>query len=253
MDKKINRNSSTSLHIQIRNEILGNILNGILKPGDKLPSENELSNKFNVSRSTVRLALSDLTRKEFVYSKPGKGTFVAFSVINEAKMDLVGFIDSPENEGIIEKVEVIENEKSKSLGHIYARLQINPGEKILSITSLRYTNNSVIGVDISYLPEGLFFKISSMSIEKEPLDHVFYTLGIAPKRIEQMIQICKPTDEIIRYLALENNFPVMYIERISFLAGEIPIEYRKTYFHGDSYRLNMIMEKKPNNHHELME
>ena len=53
------------------------ILRGILRPGERLPSERELSEKFGVSRPSLREALSDLQDRGLLVSKAGAGVFVA--------------------------------------------------------------------------------------------------------------------------------------------------------------------------------
>ena len=54
-----------------------------MKPGDLLPSERDLSVKYNLSRTTVRLALAELEALGVVVRKHGKGTFVS-DMTNEA-------------------------------------------------------------------------------------------------------------------------------------------------------------------------
>lgn len=240
----IDKEIPISLHIQIRNEILGNILNEVLKPGEKLPSEKELCAKFGASRTTVRLALTHLSQKDLIYSIPGKGSFVAPSVMDDSKMKLIGFFDSVKNESAIEKVEVLETIMDKTIEKICSRLQIQIGEKIISIVSFRKKNNSIIGIDQSYLPYRFISEILNINIEGKSIDNVLASLGKTPKKIEQMIQACLPNKIAKRYLNLSEDMPMVCIERISFLIGDIPIEYRNSIYKGDDYRLNLIMEEK---------
>ena len=51
------------------------MLNGDIKAGDKLPSENELANKYSISRQTVRKALQVLHDEGYIYAEHGRGTF----------------------------------------------------------------------------------------------------------------------------------------------------------------------------------
>jgi len=50
---------------------------GLLKPGDKIPSENEIALMFNFSRHTIRKAISELQIQRFIYTEQGRGTFIA--------------------------------------------------------------------------------------------------------------------------------------------------------------------------------
>jgi len=63
-------------HSVIR-QIEGLILRGILRPGERLPSERELSERMNVSRPSLREALADLQERGLLTSKAGAGVFVA--------------------------------------------------------------------------------------------------------------------------------------------------------------------------------
>ena len=53
------------------------ILQGVLRPGDRLPSERELAERMEVSRPTLREALADLEERGLIVTRPGGGTHVA--------------------------------------------------------------------------------------------------------------------------------------------------------------------------------
>ncbi|MFJ8260708.1 GntR family transcriptional regulator [Rummeliibacillus sp. NPDC094406] len=62
---------------QIAQIILNDIVEGHLKEGEQLPSENELSRFYNINRATVRKGLQSLVDDAFVYKKRGIGMFVS--------------------------------------------------------------------------------------------------------------------------------------------------------------------------------
>ena len=64
------------LYEQIVKQIEESIVEGVLKPGDQLPTERELAQQFGVSRTAVREAVKTLTEKGLVESHSGRGTFV---------------------------------------------------------------------------------------------------------------------------------------------------------------------------------
>jgi len=83
------------VYYQIKHTIKNWILNREFNPGDKIPSENELAEKFNVSRLTVRQAISQLVQEGFLMSKRGEGTFVTDNehLINRCGLEFTGFMD----------------------------------------------------------------------------------------------------------------------------------------------------------------
>lgn len=71
------RDDATSLYEQIATTLRDEIEQGVYEPTGKLPSEAQLSERFQVSRVTVRLALDRLADARIVERKQGKGTFAA--------------------------------------------------------------------------------------------------------------------------------------------------------------------------------
>lgn len=68
-------NSQNLKYSKLTEDLKQLILNGEIVPGDKLPSENELSARYRISRHTVRKALSILENEGYIYAMHGKGTF----------------------------------------------------------------------------------------------------------------------------------------------------------------------------------
>jgi GntR family transcriptional regulator len=68
--------SAVPLYLQLQNRLRSKIDSGEWKAGTKIPSEAELSGKYNISRITVRMALSALVNEGLLEKKQGKGSFV---------------------------------------------------------------------------------------------------------------------------------------------------------------------------------
>ena len=88
------RDDVTSLYEQIATTLRNEIEQGVYEPTGKLPSEAELSDRFAVSRVTVRLALGRLEEARVVERKQGKGTFVRQARLKHRLDVLRGFYDS---------------------------------------------------------------------------------------------------------------------------------------------------------------
>lgn len=73
-------------HSIVREHILSKIINGTFAPHQKINSESELMDHFNVSRHTVRQAIGDLVNQGWLYSKQGSGTFCA----DKSKQQIAG-------------------------------------------------------------------------------------------------------------------------------------------------------------------
>ena len=110
--------SSSKLYIQIYNQIRDAILEGRVSVGDKLPSEKELCQMFNVSRVPVREALSALELSGLVESVHGAGVFV--KEVNVVSNDWVHEIDPQE---IIRTRQILEPEVARDAARCISEIE----------------------------------------------------------------------------------------------------------------------------------
>ncbi len=73
----IDRNSAIPLYYQLKLFLKRQIESGELAPGDQLPTEAELCDRFSISRAPVRQAMAELARDGLIYRRAGAGSFVA--------------------------------------------------------------------------------------------------------------------------------------------------------------------------------
>lgn len=93
MSIELNRKSGVALYLQIKQYITAQIQEGRWHPGSKLPTERELANMLNVSRSTVSVAYKELEDENILISKQGKGTFVAEEILNKQKEQIKKYLE----------------------------------------------------------------------------------------------------------------------------------------------------------------
>jgi GntR family transcriptional regulator len=105
------REDVTSLYEQIATTLQQEIEQGAYAPSGKLPSEAELSERFTVSRVTVRLALGRLVDERIVERKQGKGTFVKQARLRHRLDVLRGFYDSLAEQGARTSMELLRMEE----------------------------------------------------------------------------------------------------------------------------------------------
>ncbi len=92
MEIEIAHDSNIPLHMQLLNQLRHFIVSGRWAPGSRLPSETELRRRLNISRSTIRQALSNAESEGLIERVPGKGTFVAPSPASGGNLRLIGYI-----------------------------------------------------------------------------------------------------------------------------------------------------------------
>ena len=97
-------------YLAIKNELERRIISGQLKAGDRFPSEEELSQEFNVSTSTVKRAIGVLVADGLVERTPGRGTFVR---VSRVRNPLRSFTEEMRSRGLMPSSQLIAQEKTK--------------------------------------------------------------------------------------------------------------------------------------------
>ncbi len=123
---EIDPSSRVPAYWQIQEKILKEITDGILKPGDKILSEHQLSNKYKVSRPTARSAVTELVNKGYLYRKQGRGTFVQKPRIENSQENFHGFKADMEARGFTVKSDLLKAYKLSPSSEVQEILQLSP-------------------------------------------------------------------------------------------------------------------------------
>ncbi|WP_406541900.1 GntR family transcriptional regulator [Clostridium ljungdahlii] len=101
---KINKDSGVPLYLQVKSQIMDLVKSNLIKVGEKMPTERELSEKLNVSRNTISTAYNELEQDGVLKSYQGRGTFVAEEAnpwkVQNTKEKITKFIDIAFEEAI---------------------------------------------------------------------------------------------------------------------------------------------------------
>jgi len=97
---------TSRLYEQIVQQIEESILKGTLKPGDQLPAERELAQRFGVSRTAVREAVKALREKGLVEAYSGRGTFITNGTSQAIRQSLDLMMKIGQQDGLIHLAEL---------------------------------------------------------------------------------------------------------------------------------------------------
>src|SRR5690349_19645318 len=97
----------TPLYDQLKEILRQEIAKGAYRPEEQLPSETQLVQRYNISRTTVRQALNDLVNEGILYRRQGKGTFVAPPKIEQELVRLTDFVEDMAQAGLNPSSKVI--------------------------------------------------------------------------------------------------------------------------------------------------
>lgn len=234
----------TSLHKQISNWLRGQIQDGLLKENEKLPSENELSDTFDVSRVTVRRALQTLENEQLIYRCQGLGSFVSDHRTHQSLAQLKDFSEELSGSGLKASSKVISLEQEKASEEISSYLNVKENGMVVKLERIRLGNGQPIAYDITWLPvfygqliegfnleENTIFQI----LEKEfeiPVEKGCYRLGATVADAS-----------LASHLNVEEQTALLLINRISYTLGDKPIYFQKRYYRNDKIVFEIRTER----------
>lgn len=239
----LNKSDGIPLYIQIRNSIHDDIVNKILLPGQRLPSEDELAAQFGVSRMTVRQGISDLIDEGLLYRRHGVGTFVAQPHIDRDHSHLTNFVEIARKEGIDLKVRLLRAEVLPAKLIVARALSLEEGELVIRVKTLRFASGLPITVHDSYVPYKLFPQLLQEDLEVNHLWDIFTSYGRRVKRAVERLEARETDEEMAGLLEVEEGIPLLYKERTVYLDDGTPVEFTYCYNRGDRYRLTVVLDR----------
>ena len=156
METMMIMDSSKPLYLQVKADIKNRILSKQYMPGDKLPTENELSDQYNVSKITIRKAIQNLSDEGYVNKVQGKGTFINFKKDKLYLNKTSGFKESLSSLGHASRHDIIQASFLNADEDIAEKLMIPMGTKVVYIESLVWQDNEPIAIDKIYIEDARF-------------------------------------------------------------------------------------------------
>ncbi|MBT2287653.1 GntR family transcriptional regulator [Paenibacillus albidus] len=233
----IDHSESSPLYKQLQEKILDSILNGTFKPGDKLPTELELSENNQVSRVTVRAALDSLTTEGYLVRIPGKGTFITKDKIKKNVAETIGFSATCKLQNKIPGARVIKCVIEDATLSDQDHLGLKPGDKIINIERIRYADNVPISVEYSRFPSSYSFllkeELNDQSLYEILKNKYKVTFGLSRKYIVMEYA----SFDVATYLGIEEGHPLLSIRSTVCSPDGQKIHRSKQLILGDKFEL----------------
>lgn len=240
----IDKHSPLPLYYQLEEQIKKSIESEELQPGDALPSERELSENYQISRMTVRQAITNLVNKGYLYREKGKGTFVSSQKFEQNLQGLTSFTEDMKARNLVPGSKLLHFEISPAIEEIKDWLSLEEEELIYKIKRLRLANDEPIAVETSFLPVKLIPRLTpdilGNSLYKYIEDELQLSIGHAAQTVEAAIV----RDEDIKHLNVNKSVPVLLIQRETYLEDGTPLEIVKSSYRADRYKFKINIERK---------
>jgi DNA-binding GntR family transcriptional regulator len=242
IDESVDRDSQQKLYVQVYSIIKGRIEKGDWPTGAQIPTEDELCKTYEVSKATVRIAISELVRSGLLKRWQGKGTFVANPAPSYGMAMKTRLTEDMFGEGVNASKEMVFRGVRRPSEEILAVLDVS--EDVYCILCKRVVEDEPAYLEESYVPMALFPGIEGQDI----CNCSFYDLiqNQAVKKVSKVIQNIEVADingEQAQLLMLSEGTPVLLLHRLLMGADGSPVAYTRLYGSGRKYRIQTEFER----------
>jgi len=234
------------LYSKIEGVLASEIAQGDLQPGDRLPSEDELLTRFDVSRITVRRAIQNLIQRGLLEIRRGLGTFVLAPKVSQELTKLTGFVEDMDIHGRKASARVVSKGVVAANEIVARQLGISKGTRVMRIERVRLADSVPMSFDETYLPLDIGKKIVRNDLRVKPI----FTLleekyGFSLTEAEYRLEAIAASEQVAEALAIPEGSPIFRIERTSFTRAGQPIDYETLSYRGDLIRFVTRLARQP--------
>jgi GntR family transcriptional regulator len=236
----LDRNSPVPLYYQVKQNLLEKLDDGTWKPGDLVPSEQELQESYGVSRITVRQALTELTHEGRFTRHRGQGTFVANKPLVHNPLNRISISELMNQQGITPEWQIRQRDFVTPLPNIQEQLGVRSNSKVYFVDFLLYADKEPIGRHITYLPRSVADAGNVASLSDLELGAFFRAL---PNRtgvqLNRIVQALPAGSDEAKLLKIRTGYPILSIEVTYSDADGKPLEHLRANYRGDRFQFQL--------------
>ena len=231
------------LYRQIKALILQALESGEWRPGQAIPSEQELAARFSVSQGTVRKAIDEMAADNLLVRKQGKGTYVASH--NDPRA-LFRFLRLVPVDGELSSPQSIPLDcwRAKAGQEASRMLAIEPGAPIIIVRRLLKFASKPVVIDEIYLPGEVFQGLTAETLQgwNGSLYSLFESrFGVRMIRAQERIRAVAADRGASEALKVPEGTPLLSVERVTYTYGDKPVEWRRgLYSTAEHFYLNEL-------------
>jgi GntR family transcriptional regulator len=241
----IDKSSSVPYYQQLKQILRADIEQRDLRPGDRLPGDHELCDRYGVSRPVVRQALSELQYEGVLERVKGRGTFVVPQLTSQSLVQsLTGLYDDVAAMGRTLRSEVRTLKVTAADADVAARLEIPAGTAVVELERLRFVDDEPWVATVSHVPAALAPDLVDQDLREQSL----YALlerryGLRLTRSHRAVEAHGASTALARDLGIPRHAPVLKLTSVSYGADNRPVETFVAYHRGDRSRFEVDLER----------
>ena len=243
----IDRDVPIPLYYQIADQIRESIHSGELGPGDRIPSEREFTELFDVSRMTVRQAITYLVQSGVLTVRRGSGTYVAEPKLTHDTLRVVGFEKEVARQGGNVTSLVLEQSVRTASEAECSFLGLNSGNKIFRIVRLRQAWDMPLLLETSNIPYSICPGLIDFDLSARSLYAILEEeYDIMLLKADQFFEASIATQYQAELFAIEPGTPMILFDGVTYSTDDIPVEYCHAVYRGDKFQFYAHSDRNAN-------
>jgi GntR family transcriptional regulator len=233
------------LWIQAATLIHGQVQDGTLRAGARLPPERQLCQQLNISRVTLRRALSHLVDEGVLNASHGRGWYVAArgAARREWPNTLESFSETALRMGLKAQSDVLRAETLPATIDEAEELSIAPGAGLFHLDRVRLLDGMPIALDSTEIPISTLPEIALIDFSAGSLYRTLAAAGIEPVRADSTIEAREAGSGEAEYLRLDPGKPLLVMRQLVFDAADRPLFTTTLKYAGERYRLRTTFSR----------
>jgi GntR family transcriptional regulator len=233
------------LYHQLKASLMKDIDAGRWRPGEQLPTEDALIERFQVSKITVRQALRDLQQLGYIRREQGRGTFVQGPPLEEGPRELKSFTAEMQGHGLTATSRVLEQGLIDAPGDIASCLAVAEGEPVFRLQRLRFADGEPMGLQTAYVPATLAPGIERLSFADASLYEILAArFGLYPASARETHKAIAVPEDAAPLLRVAAGSPALGAERLTSLGDGRPLECVHSIMRGDRYKVVLDLSRQ---------
>ena len=218
----------TTLYEEVKRQVLRALSAGEWKPGEVIPAEKKLCERFRVSIGTLRKAIDELVADNILVRHQGRGTFVALHNREQQSFrffNLVGH-DGRKTHPTLQLMSFTTKKVSRTAADMLGLPGIS---KVIAFTNLLSLDGRPVVIDDIVLPEVLFARMTEAQVRNRTntLYHLYQaSFGLNVIRTEERLRAATATEAQARMLGINAGAPLLEVRRVAYSYNDQPIEWR---------------------------
>ena len=240
MEETLKRRDATPLYKQLTIIIREKISSGEWAPDTMIPSENELSKMYGISRMTVRNVVTQFVSEGYLYRIQGKGTFVSDSKLELSSFQYGGLREQLEERGQTVETKLLSCDIVPADAYLAKKMQVALNTDLFRIKRVRSINNVNISYHESYVPVKLCPDLNTKKLAEDQLCHILNDDYLLTRsRMVETIESYIADSTKAEYLGIYPGFPLILLQDQIYSADNEIFEYTRVYFRGDKIKLKL--------------